>query len=79
MIFCLFMTPGHLSHSTLVADQDFLTAEEKMLPTLVGISWSEARPFVGTPMLFFFFPWQERERDRRSQVFLSFVSLSFTL
>ncbi len=29
MIFCLFMTAGHLSHSTLVADQDFLTAEEK--------------------------------------------------
>jgi hypothetical protein len=29
MIFCLFMTAGHLSHSTQVADQDFLTAEEK--------------------------------------------------
>jgi hypothetical protein len=28
MNFCLFMTARHLSHSTLVADQDFLTAEE---------------------------------------------------
>jgi hypothetical protein len=29
MIFHLFLTAGHLSHSTLVADQDFLTAEAK--------------------------------------------------
>jgi hypothetical protein len=29
MIFCLFLTTRHLSHSTLVADQDFLTAEAK--------------------------------------------------
>jgi hypothetical protein len=29
MIFCLFLTAGHLSHSTLVADQEFLTAEAK--------------------------------------------------
>jgi hypothetical protein len=29
MIFCLFLTIAHLSHSTLVADQDFLTAEAK--------------------------------------------------
>jgi hypothetical protein len=29
MIFCLFLTAGHISHSTLVADQDFLTAKAK--------------------------------------------------
>jgi hypothetical protein len=29
MIFCLVLTAGHLSHSTLVADQVFLTAEAK--------------------------------------------------
>ncbi len=29
MIFCLFLTARHLLHSTLVADQDFLTAEAK--------------------------------------------------
>ncbi len=29
IIFHLFLTAGHLSHSTLVADQDFLTAKAK--------------------------------------------------
>ncbi len=76
MIFCFFLTAGHLPHSTLVADQKFLTAQAKNVYIIVEISRSEKCPIVGTPMFFSFFSWRERERDRRSQVSLSFVSLS---
>jgi hypothetical protein len=80
MIFHLFLTAGHLSHSTLIADQDFLTAKAK------NVAYSSRNFLVRSKTLrrnsnvfFFYFSWREKERDRCSQVSLSFVSLSFTL
>jgi hypothetical protein len=79
MIFCFFLTAGHLPHSTLVADRNFLTAEAKNVYNYSRNFSVRGMPHRRNSYVFFFFSWPERERDRRSQVSLSFVSLSFTL
>ena len=47
MIFHLFLTAGHLSHSILVADQDFLTAEAKNVSYLTVRLTSIYNPQIG--------------------------------
>ncbi len=81
MIFCLFLTAGYLSPSTLVANQDFLTAEAKHVAYSSRNFLVRSKTLRRNSNVFFpsFLGGRGRETDALKSLSLLILSLSLLL